>query len=97
MAMPKKQLINMTEQQKSWISDVVAAAAKDGQEITQTEVIRALVDQVMVQDPESFVGQLNKIRLRAKLDDIERREKELRDEKEQLSEALQEGNKVTSR
>jgi hypothetical protein len=93
---PKKQLINLSEQQKSWITSVVSHSLDSGQPTNQTEIIRALVDHAMVQDPEAFLVQMNKIRLRAKLDDIQRRKKELREEEERLAEALEKGASVVA-
>jgi hypothetical protein len=85
----KKQLINLSEQQKSWIMSVVSHSMDSGQSTNQTEIIRALVDQAMVQDPETFVGHLAKMRVKSRLDDIARREKALQEEKEKLTAELQ--------
>lgn len=85
----KKQLINLPDEQKAWIMRVVELARSAGQETSQTEVIRALVGSAMHEDPESFVTKLEKLKLKARLDDIERRAAALDKEKEELTEALQ--------
>jgi hypothetical protein len=84
MALNKKQLINVSEQHKTWVEKVVRLSKENGQETNQTDIIRALLDQAMVQDPESFVTHLSKIRARARLDDIARRKQEIMDEEAQL-------------
>jgi hypothetical protein len=89
MAMNKKQLINVTEQHKSWIASVVTAAEKEGHETNQTDIIRAILDEKMAIDPETFVMHLDKMKLRAKLEDIARRKAALQAEEEKLTEALQ--------
>lgn len=95
MALNQKQLINVSEQHKEWIKGVVSAAGEAGQETNQTDIIRALLDQAMIQDPETFVQHLAKMKVRARLDDIARREKALIEEKEQLTSELEkEGGKV---
>lgn len=85
MALNKKQLINVSEQHKAWIGRVVQSARENGQEETnQTDIIRALLDQAMMQDPETFVGHLAKMRVRARLDDITRRKQAILDEEAEL-------------
>jgi hypothetical protein len=92
----KKQLINLTEQQKGWIASVVTNSLDAGQGTNQTEIIRALIDQAMVQDPETFVGHLAKLRVKARLDDIARREKALQEEKEKLTNELQQTGQLSA-
>jgi hypothetical protein len=92
----KKQLINLTEQQKGWIASVVTNSLDAGQGTNQTEIIRALIDQAMVQDPEAFVGHLAKLRVKARLDDIARREKALQEEKEKLTNELQQTGQLSA-
>lgn len=84
----KKQLINLPDDQKAWIMRVVELANERGQDCNQTVVIRALVGKAMSQEPESFVIGLEKLTLKAKLDDIERRAAALAAEKAKLTEAL---------
>jgi hypothetical protein len=97
MALNAKQLINVTEQHKGWITSVVTEAKKAGQETNQTDIIRALLDQAMVQDPETFVQHLAKMKVRARLDDIARRERALQEEKEELTSALQKEGQLAAR
>lgn len=89
----KKQLINVTEQHKAWIESVVRFSREAGQETNQTDIIRALLDEKIVQDPESFVGHLIKMRKRARIEDLERRERALQEEKARLV-AEEEGEQV---
>lgn len=84
----KKQLINLPDDQKAWIMRVVQLAIERGQDCNQTVVIRALVGSAMNEDPESFVTRLEKLTLKAKLDDIDRRAAALEAEKAKLTEAM---------
>lgn len=80
----KKQLINVSEHHKQWIESVVKFANEAGQETNQTDIIRALLDEKVVQDPETFVGHLIKMKKRARIEDLERRERALQEEKAKL-------------
>lgn len=93
----KKTLINLGEQRKEWVKRVVELGVQAGNETNQTEIINVLVDQAMIEDPESFVVKLGKLKLRAKLADIDRRENALRAEKERLTQAIEEGGLVNAR
>lgn len=86
--MRKKQLINLPEDQKDFIGAVVRLAEQSGLETTQTEIIRILVGREMARGPEAFVAQLKKLQLKARYDDLERREAELKAEKETLAAEL---------
>lgn len=96
-----KQLINLSEEQREWVARVVEASKASDQfpePTSQTEVIRVLIAQAMVEDPESFVGKIGKWKLKAKLDDVTKREESLKREKEELVAMLgNRGNLVTSR
>lgn len=81
----KKTLINLGEQRKDWVKRVVDLAVQAGSETNQTEIINVLVDQAMIEDPESFIVRLGKLKLRARIADIERRESALQAEKEKLA------------
>lgn len=85
----KKQLINLPEDQKGWILRVVELAKAGGQETNQTEIIRALVGNAMREDPELFVTKLEKLKLKAKLDEIERKKAALAEEEERVTQALE--------
>lgn len=93
----KKTLINLGEQRKEWVKRVVELGVQAGNETNQTEIINVLVDQAMIEDPESFVVKLGKLKLRAKLADIERREAAIQAEKERLTQAIEEGGLVNAR
>lgn len=85
----KKQLVNLPDDQKAWIMRVVQLTIESGQDCNQTDVIRALVAHGMAEDPESFVTRLSKLKLKAKLDDIERRSAALEAEKAKLTAAIE--------
>jgi hypothetical protein len=89
MAMNKKQLINVTQQHKDWIFKVIAVAAKKGEERNQTDVIRAIFNRAMAQDPSTFADEMAKIELRARLEDLERRKAAMRAEEEALVKELE--------
>lgn len=91
----KKQLINLPEDQKGWILRVVELAKAAGQETNQTEIIRALVGNAMREDPELFVTKLEKLKLKAKLDEIERKKTALREEEERVTQQLEQKAQLT--
>lgn len=93
----KKTLINLGEHRKEWVKRVVELGVQAGNETNQTEIINVLVDQAMIEDPESFVVKLGKLKLRAKLADIQRREDAIKAEKERLTQAIEEGGLVNAR
>lgn len=74
-----KQLINIGEQRREWIRKVHELAS-----VPINEVMRCVIDQVSVEDPESYAGRIKKYQARQRLEDIERRERDLRAEKEKL-------------
>lgn len=95
----KKQLINLPDDQKDWIMRVVELAVESGEECNQTEVIRAVVGHAMAEPAESFVTRLKKLKLKVRLDDIERRSAALEAEKAKLTEAMEKDGRgqLTSR
>lgn len=74
-----KQLINIGEQRREWIRKVHELA-----DVAINEVMRCVIDQVSVEDPESYAVRIKKYQARQKLEDLERRELALKAEKEKL-------------
>jgi hypothetical protein len=81
----EKMLVNIGGQRKDWIKRV-AGLIDEGD---MTEVLKCVLDHVMVEDPESYAVKVEKWRLKTKLDDIEAREKALQEEKQRLVSSLE--------
>lgn len=79
-----KQLINIGEQRREWIRKVHELAS-----VPINEVMRCVIDQVSVEDPESYAGRIKKYQTKQRLEDIERRERDLKLEKEKLVSELE--------
>lgn len=92
----KKTLINLGEHRKVWVKQVVDLSVQAGKDTNQTEIINILVDQAMVEDPESFVSKLDRWKLKAKLADIQRRKDAIRAEEERLTQAIEQGGMVNA-
>lgn len=74
-----KQLINIGEQRREWIKKVHELA-----NVPINEVMRCVIDQASVEDPESYAVRIKKYQAKQRLEDIERRERDLKAEKEKL-------------
>lgn len=74
-----KQLINIGEQRREWIRQVHKIA-----NVPINEVMRCMCDGAMAEDPESYAVRIKKYQAKQRLEDIERRERDLRAEKEKL-------------
>lgn len=74
-----KQLINIGEQRREWVKRVAEIA-----DVPINEVMRCLIDGQIHEDPESYAVKIKKYQAKQRLEDIERRERALQAEKEQL-------------
>lgn len=79
-----KGLFNIGEQRKQWLKEVSGAA-----DCYENEVVCMLIDQAAVEDPENFATRMRKFQTRKKIEDIERREKAMKDEKEALVKSME--------
>lgn len=86
-----KQLINVGEHRREWIRKVHELA-----NVPINEVMRCLIDQASVEDPESYAVRIKKYQARQRLEDIERRERALAEEKEQLVAELSKNGETAS-
>lgn len=79
-----KQLINVGEHRREWIRKVSDLSA-----VPINEVMRCLIDTAAVEDPESYAVRIKKYQAKQKLEDIERRERALEEEKKQYLATLE--------
>lgn len=85
-----KQLINIGEQRREWVRKVSEAAV-----VPINEVMRCLIDEHIHEDPEIFATKIRKYQAKQRLEDVERRERALRAEKEQLVAELEKTGELT--
>jgi len=81
----EKMLVKIGDQRKRWVQKV-ASLISDG---SMTEVLKCVIDQASTEDPESYAVRVEKWKLKSQLDDIERREKALAEEKQRLVSSLE--------
>lgn len=80
-----KGLFNIGEQRKMWLKGVSSAAG-----CYDNDVICMLIDLASVEDAENYAVRMKKFKAKRQIEDIERREKALQEEKETLVKALEE-------
>lgn len=83
-----KTLVKLGEERVAWLRSIIELS--EGK-TSQTEILKLLIDQARVVDPETFMAKLGKLKLKAKLDEIERKEKELQAEKDKLTSQIEGG------
>jgi len=81
-----KLLVNIGEQRKGWIEKVAQLSGN-----TVADVVRVIIDQVSVEDPESFIKKMDKVKLKMKLEDLQRRKEALQMEENKLIGELERG------
>lgn len=79
-----KSIFNLGEQRKDWLKRVAATAG-----CYEVDIVCMLIDEASVEDPENFAGRMKKVKAKRKIEDIERRQAALDEEKAQAVRELE--------